>query len=143
MVNQILKHCSSPDFHVPAYNYKSRNAVFRIYQSFILNRELFLDQIEPSIYISAVLSGIDEEKDPRNLIITYDLIYFILRNFAANIDNSDQMKLIELFLDDLFDKISCYFPINFEPPKDDKFKISPELLKEKLNRCFTATPLMS
>jgi hypothetical protein len=26
-----------------------------------------------------VLSGIDEEKDPRNLLITYDLLYFMLR----------------------------------------------------------------
>lgn len=49
--------------------------------------------------------------------------------------------MIEPFIDELFDKVSCYFPINFEPPKDDKYKISPELLKEKLNRCFTASPL--
>lgn len=51
--------------------------------------------------------------------------------------------MIEPFLDDIFDKVSCYFPINFEPPKDDKYKISPEILKEKLSRCFTASPLMS
>ncbi|CDW84913.1 dna repair transcription [Stylonychia lemnae] len=143
LVNQILKSCSSPNFHVPAYNYKTRNAVFRIYQTYILNKQILLDQVEPTLYISAVLSGIEEEKDPRNLIITYDLIYFILRNNASNPERQDQIKLIEPFLDDLFDKISCYFPINFEPPKDDKFKISPELLKEKLNRCFTASPLLA
>jgi hypothetical protein len=39
-----------------------------------------LNQVEnPSLFISAVLEGIDEEKDPRNLIITYDIIYFMLR----------------------------------------------------------------
>eukprot|EP00347_Sterkiella_histriomuscorum_P001581 403371479 len=141
LITNILKQCSTPNFHVPAYNYKTRHAVFRIYQTFILNKSLLLDQIEPTLYVSAVLNGIDVEKDPRNLVITYDLIYFILRNYAANVTNQENLKLIEPFIDELFDKVSCYFPINFEPPKDDKYKISPELLKEKLNRCFTATPL--
>lgn len=46
-------------------------------------------------------------------------------------------------MDDLFDKISCYFPINFEPPKNDKYQIRPEHLKEKLNRCFTASFMLA
>jgi hypothetical protein len=66
--------------HVPAYNFKTRNIVFKIYQSFLLNRESLLAHLDhPSTYISAVLSGIDEEKDPRNLLITYDLLYFMLK----------------------------------------------------------------
>jgi len=47
------------------------------------------------------------------------------------------------FLEDIFDRISCYFPINFEPPADDKFKISPKELKEKLARCFTSSSLLA
>ena len=81
-----------------------------------MNQETFLNKVDPTQYISAVLSGIQEEKDPRNLIITYDLIYFIMRTFGQQKTN-----LIEPFIEDVFDKISCYFPINFEPPKNDKF----------------------
>jgi len=66
--------------HVPAYNFKTRNEVFKIYQSFLLNRDELLIHIDNSAtFISAVLAGIDEEKDPRNLLITYDLLYFMLR----------------------------------------------------------------
>lgn len=85
-----------------------------------------------------MLSGVEEEKDPRNLVLTYDLIYFILRSYA-NTENSESSNLIEPFIEDLFDKVSCYFPINFEPPKEDKFKITPDELKEKLSKCFTAS----
>lgn len=35
--------------------------------------------------------------------------------------------------------MSCYFPINFTPPKDDKFKITPETLKAKLKSTFLAS----
>ena len=35
--------------------------------------------------------------------------------------------------------MSCYFPINFTPPKDDKFKITPETLKQKLKQTFLAS----
>ena len=50
--------------------------------------------------------------------------------------NADQL---ELTLQDIFDKVSCYFPINFTPPKDDKFKITPLMLKSKLKACFLAS----
>ena len=66
--------------HVPSFDFKTRNVVLKIYQTFILNRESLLNSLDhPSSYISAVLSGIDEEKDPRNLLISYDLLYYILR----------------------------------------------------------------
>jgi hypothetical protein len=33
-------------------------------------------------------------------------------------------ELIKPFVSDAFDNMAAYFPIDFEPPKDDKFKIS-------------------
>ena len=122
IVSSLLKHCSSPTLHVPAYNFKTRNSVFKIYQAFLLNREQLLNQLEnPSSYISAMLSGIDEEKDPRNLLITYDLLYFLLRQYASNIEDVTSTDIIKPFMDEIFDKISCYFPINFVPPKKNKY----------------------
>jgi len=47
-----------------------------------------LNQLDnPATYIGAVLGGIDEEKDPRNLLITYDILYFMLREYASDMNN--------------------------------------------------------
>lgn len=144
LVRSLIKHTSSPILHVPAYNFKTRNVVFKIYQAFLLNRDVLLTQLDnPSTYISAVLGGIDEEKDPRNLLITYDILYFMLREYASDMHNKANIELIKPFLDEIFDKISCYFPINFVPPKNDKYQITPEVLKDKLARCFLASPLLA
>ena len=116
----ILRHCSSPILHVPAYNFKTRHSVLKIYEAFTLNHNLTLDKLpNPTLFISAVLSGVEEEKDPRNLLISYDLLYFILRQYSPSPNRSQD--LIMPFVDEIFDKVSCYFPINFEPPKNDKY----------------------
>lgn len=133
----IIKYTSSPILHVPAYNFMTRNTVFQIYQQFLVNKlTLHLDHQE-AMFVGSVLSGIDEEKDPRNLLLTYDLIYFILK------EHGQKRDLIFPFIDEIFDKISCYFPINFQPPKNDKYQITPDILKEKLARCFLASPLLA
>ena len=43
-------------------------------------------------------------------------------------------------MDDLFDAVSRYFPINFTPPKNDKEKITPDLLQGLLKDCMLASP---
>jgi hypothetical protein len=70
--------------------------------------------------MSCILSSIDGEGDPRNLVVIFDLISFILVKYCAK--NSE---INNQFVVDIFDKISQYFPINFKPPKDDRFKITP------------------
>lgn len=76
-------------------------------------------------------------------MISYDLIFFILKIYASNYSDIEQISMIKPFLDDIFDKISCYFPINFVPPKNDKYQITPELLKEKLNKCFIGSSILA
>ncbi len=75
----ILHSCSSPRLHVPAYNFKTRNEAFKIYQIFVLQKDLLLQQIkDPHLFIQAVLAAIEGEKDPRNLVIGFDLILYII-----------------------------------------------------------------
>ncbi len=95
-----------------------------------------LVNIEESFFISSVLSAIEGEKDPRNILLCFDLIYQLIRNFH-------EKEILKPFLEEIFDKVSCYFPINFVPPKNDKFKIKPLELKEKLARCFLASPVLA
>lgn len=47
---------------------------------------------------------------------------------------------IEPFIKPIFDHFTMYYPIDFEPPKNDNFRITPEELKDGLNRCFIANP---
>ena len=53
------------------------------------------------------------------------------------------IDVVNYYLDEIFDRISAYFPINFVPPKNDKFQISPEQLKERLSKCFVASNMMA
>lgn len=135
-MTKLLSAISSPNLHVPQYNFKTRNKVYRIYEQISYNRKDLLDKLNSTLYISCVLSGIENEGDPRNLLLVYDLLHFLLLNFCQASQSSEDL---EPFIEDIFDKTSCYFPINFDPPKDDKFKITPEILKAKLKACFLAS----
>lgn len=73
----------------------------------------------------------DGEKDPRNLVLAFHLLSVVIR--AQN----DELRAPELF-----DRIEAYFPITFSPPKDDKFKVKPEDLKNNLHACFAASPIL-
>lgn len=73
----------------------------------------------------------DGEKDPRNLVLAFHLLSLVIR--AQN---------DELRTDELFDRIEAYFPITFTPPKDDKFKVKPEDLKNQLHSCFASSPYL-
>jgi len=71
----------------------------------------------------------DGEKDPRNLMVAFELV-------RAIIDRFDISRHIE----DLFDVVFCYFPISFAAPANDPFGITTEDLKDSLRRCLAATP---
>ena len=159
-LTKLLTGISSPSIHIPAYNQKVRIVAFKWYETILLQyNEFFKLQdddvvmditnetssdesktIPYSTLVSAILTAIESEKDPRNLIESFKLTYLILSKFGNDPVSS---KTIEPFLDEIFENISCYYPIEFEPPKNDKFKITPKDLKDGLNKCFIASPLIS
>lgn len=77
----------------------------------------------------------DGEKDPRNLMVAFELVRSIIDRFD-----------ISRHIEDLFDIVFCYFPISFAatppPPSnnDPLFGITTEDLKHSLRRCLAATP---
>ena len=97
-------------------------------------------KIPYSNIISAISTAIESEKDPRNLVVSFSLTSQILAKFGNSDEGEETLKP---FLEDIFENISCYYPIEFNPPKNDKFKITPKDLKDGLNKCFTATPLLA
>ncbi|XP_015769269.1 PREDICTED: MMS19 nucleotide excision repair protein homolog [Acropora digitifera] len=61
-------------------------------------------------------------------MLVFDLVRVIVRNFS-----------IDLFVEDLFEVTSCYFPIDFTPPSDDPYGIKKEDLVARLRNCLAAT----
>jgi hypothetical protein len=72
-------------------------------------------------------------------MITFDLLKFLLQSYITK-ENVGSSEVYEGYLEDAFDRITCYFPINFTPPKNDKFKIPSGGLQSKLKACFLAGP---
>ena len=98
------------------------------------------------LFIRGVLEAIEGEKDPRNLLVCFDLTHFMLVTFMT--PQSDFCKetdhaVFDQLLESFFDEIACYFPINFKPPKNDTHKITPQQLQELLGKCMLATPALT
>ena len=94
--------------------------------------------------MAGVLSGTYQERDPRNLLVSFDLLKHLLtKYFNASQTIFDNPSVEEQFIEDFYDSISCYWPINFVPPKNDTIGVQPDHLKSLLNDCFLASPKLS
>ncbi|KAI8370563.1 Dos2-interacting transcription regulator of RNA-Pol-II-domain-containing protein [Radiomyces spectabilis] len=80
-------------------------------------------------FIPGFVNFMDGEKDPRNLLVAFELIRVIIDKFD-----------ISRHVEDLFEIVFCYFPIQFTPPPNDPYGITTDDLKESLRRCLAATP---
>ena len=78
-------------------------------------------------YILIFLQSVEGEKDPRCLLLIFDLFVFL----NQHLDTAS-------YEDDLFEVVSCYFPIMYNPPKEvNKLHITKEDLSSKLLLCLT------
>ncbi len=95
-----------------------------------MQKKFFLNKVShPVVFIQSVLAAIEGEKDPRNLLICFDLTYFMLLTYLSHNSSfykTNDKAVIEQLEESFLDEIACYFPINFKPPKNDTHKITPE-----------------
>lgn len=133
-INEILIHLCD------AYNPKNFNASIRYLAFQILEnlKNFSYTKIDENnglndLYIKAFLNVANGEKDPRNLLISFNLNKYILQN----------LHNLQEFKEDLFDVTFCYFPITFKPPKNDPYKISVFDLKTSLTNALTANEVTS
>ncbi|XP_071487624.1 MMS19 nucleotide excision repair protein homolog [Diadema antillarum] len=82
-----------------------------------------------SEFVLGVLHAVDGEKDPRNLILVFNILPTVINNFS-----------IDMFVEETFEVVACYFPIDFRPPPNDPYNISREDLVEGLKTCLSCTP---
>ncbi|KAI8339448.1 Dos2-interacting transcription regulator of RNA-Pol-II-domain-containing protein [Chlamydoabsidia padenii] len=117
--------------HIPGkkWTQSTRYKVFSIL-GHLLQKYAYDINRSPSLnFIEGFISIMDGEKDPRNLLLVFDLVRFI-------IDKLDISRHVE----DIFDVVFCYFPISFTPPSNDPLAITSEELKLSLRLCLAASP---
>lgn len=89
------------------------------------------------LYVKTFIQISTGEKDPRNLLMAFELNKRVGKYFSFDINN----KLEKHYIDELYDNLFCYFPISFKPPPNDPYKITSEQLKMSLRSSLTSQPL--
>ncbi|VVT55383.1 uncharacterized protein SAPINGB_P004569 [Magnusiomyces paraingens] len=117
------------------YPQVARFSLFSILESLFSKFPSYIESI-PDTFITTFLHVTTGEKDPRNLIKSFNLSYSILSN------QSFQQSLPKYALK-LFDVSFCYFPITFEPPKNDPYGITSKDLKDALRKALAANGLFA
>lgn len=74
------------------------------------------------------------EKDPRNLMLSFDTNTKINKHVEFDPLNETHKN----FVSELFDVCFCYFPISFSPPPNDPYKITAQDLKLKLRNTIAS-----
>lgn len=101
---------------------------YQILHTLITERSKDL-QIISSEFVHGVISAMDGERDPRNLMFLFRMLPEFLTFFPLG-------QLTE----DTFEVIGCYFPVDFNPAGNDTQAITREDLANALLGCLTATP---
>lgn len=122
----ILQHL------INGFNPKNHLAAVR-YEGFRILKAIADSHRITTLFVKCFLHLANGEKDPRNLLISFELNSRISENFEVS----------ELEAEELFDTAFCYFPISFKPPANDPYKISAEDLKTSLRDCIAANSLFA
>lgn len=124
-IDEILNGLKS-SITMKEFNQSTRHKIFSILKS-LLDTNLNHLKTTNDLFISAFIHLTTGEKDPRNLMLSFQIASNILTNFD-----------VEKFTEDLFYVTFCYFPVTFTPPKNDPYGITSEDLKQALKACISA-----
>ncbi|KAI8901624.1 Dos2-interacting transcription regulator of RNA-Pol-II-domain-containing protein [Globomyces pollinis-pini] len=119
------------ELNVQTFPQSVRNTIFRIFKEIFDQNINGLKKIEKD-FIIGFIHTMDGEKDPRNLLLLFEISKLIVLhlNFEKNYQ-------------DLFEVLFCYFPITFRPPPNDPYGVTSEQLKIALRNVISSTPLFS
>eukprot|EP00043_Microstomoeca_roanoka_P007286 m.70164 g.70164 ORF g.70164 m.70164 type:complete len:965 (-) comp13765_c0_seq1:100-2994(-) len=117
---------------VQAQALTTRELVFRLMSILLDKFGAYLSRTMGEQFVLGFLQQYDGEKDPRCLVIVFELIPFVASTFP-----------IAKYADDMFETSSCYFPITFTPPPNDPYGVTKEQLVQGLRNCMSASPLFA
>ena len=128
---KILIAALFAEVHVQSLVQADRHNVFNLFGN-LLKLRLDVLKMVSGDFVLGFIQAVDGERDPRNLLLCFENSYVVL----TQLDFS-------LFIEDFFEVLSCYFPVEFNPPKDNPFGITREDLVDKLHLCLSCTPLFA
>ncbi len=67
-----------------------------------------------------IIVSIDGEKDPLCLMDGFKAAQMVLQTFESLGEQSVHQSMLEAASEEMFDILSCYFPVSFTPPEHDK-----------------------
>ncbi|XP_023233513.1 MMS19 nucleotide excision repair protein homolog [Centruroides sculpturatus] len=115
------------EVHVPSHFHNDRYCVYTILYT-LLTKHLKELQTMGSDFVFEFIQVMDGERDPKCLLLALHTLPIIITNFDLG-----------AFIEDLFEVFSCYFPVDFNPPVNDKIGITREDLSLALQKCFLST----
>ncbi|CAN6632568.1 DNA repair/transcription protein Met18p/MMS19 [Trichomonascus vanleenenianus] len=116
------------DVNMRKHSQNVRYEVFCILAELLAKFKGYIKSNLKDEFTKAYVEIATNEKDPRNLLVSFDLSHVILSEFEN----------IEEYGEDLFDVTFCYYPITFEPKKNDPYGISSAQLKSALRKSIAA-----
>ncbi|XP_060624210.2 MMS19 nucleotide excision repair protein homolog isoform X3 [Anolis sagrei] len=120
------------EVHVQSLLQLDRHTVYSIIMNFMSIREAELKSLGAD-FTFGFIQVMDGEKDPRNLLIAFQIVRdIIVKGYALG-----------PFAEELFEVTSCYFPIDFNPPPNDPHGIQRGDLIVSLRAVLTATPVFA
>ncbi|XP_051958991.1 MMS19 nucleotide excision repair protein homolog isoform X3 [Xyrauchen texanus] len=105
-----------------------RSCVYNILINLMESREEELKGLGAD-FVFGFVQSVDGERDPRNLLLAFQV--------ASNIIHRGYN--LGKFVEELFEVMSCYFPIDFSPPPNDPHGITQEELVLSLRAVLTGT----
>lgn len=115
------------EVHVQSLVQSDRHNVFNLFSNLLKCRIECLQKYSAD-FVLGFIQAMDGERDPRSLLICFDNSFMVLEKLDFS-----------LFTEDFFEVLSCYFPVDFTPPKENNFEITKKDLVLSLRKCLTAT----
>ncbi|XP_065211262.1 MMS19 nucleotide excision repair protein [Planococcus citri] len=101
---------------------------YDIFNTMMLVKPTELQALGPD-FVCGCLAAVDSERDPRNLMFLFTNLPHFFRTFPPG-----------HLMEDAFDAVSCYFPIDFRANPNDPRGIARQDLANALLPCLTAIP---
>ncbi|CAD8064081.1 unnamed protein product [Paramecium primaurelia] len=119
---QLIKMIQNKQIIIPSF---SREARINLYQIFLIYPITFE-------IASAILQSIIGEKDPRNILVAFQLCDAILQENKVGIQ----------YKREIFEFLDCYYPIEFNEKADPRFQIKKVEIEDILNKCLFSEVLL-
>jgi DNA repair/transcription protein MET18/MMS19 len=90
--------------------------------------------------LECALASVDGEKDPRCLLEGFAAVRALLALYQRQPPSSLLAARLEEAVEELFDVLSCYFPVTFTPPPGDPHRITRAQIAAQLEATLAACP---